>query len=53
MIADDSDMACPPHITGEIYVRGDNVMRGYLHQPEETAKTITSEGGYALAILAI
>ena len=44
MIADDSDMACPPHITGEIYVRGDNVMRGYLHQPEETAKTITSQG---------
>ena len=25
-------------------VRGSNVMRGYLDQPEETAKTITNDG---------
>ena len=29
---------------GEIVVRGDNVMQGYLDQPEETAKTITPDG---------
>ena len=29
---------------GEIVVRGANVMQGYLDQPEETAKTITSDG---------
>ena len=29
---------------GEIVVRGENVMQGYLDQPEETAKTITEEG---------
>jgi acyl-CoA synthetase (AMP-forming)/AMP-acid ligase II len=31
-------------VTGEILIRGANVMRGYLHQPEETAKTITADG---------
>ena len=29
---------------GEILVRGDNVMLGYLKQAEETAKTITADG---------
>ena len=31
-------------ITGEILVRGANVMQGYFKQPEETAKTITDQG---------
>ena len=31
-------------ITGEILIRGANVMQGYLHQPEETAKSITIDG---------
>lgn len=44
MIADEHHKPCEANITGEIWVRGDNVMQGYLHQPEETAKTITPEG---------
>ena len=34
----------PADKEGEIVVRGNNVMQGYLDQPEETAKTITKEG---------
>ena len=36
----------PPDTEGEIVIRGDNVMIGYLKQPEETAKTITQEGWF-------
>ena len=34
----------PPGIEGEIWCRGFNVMQGYLDNPDETARTITSEG---------
>ncbi|NKB54252.1 MAG: AMP-binding protein [Rhizobiaceae bacterium] len=43
-IGDDQQVEVPRGTTGEILVRGDNVMQGYLHQPEETAKTITADG---------
>jgi acyl-CoA synthetase (AMP-forming)/AMP-acid ligase II len=33
-----------PDIEGEILVRGSNVMQGYLDRPDETAKTITTDG---------
>ncbi|MGB1960976.1 MAG: AMP-binding protein [Candidatus Puniceispirillaceae bacterium] len=44
MIGDETQRPVPVSQTGEILVRGDNVMQGYLNQPEETAKTITAEG---------
>ena len=44
IVADDGQIEVERGVTGEILVRGDNVMQGYLHQPEETAKTITPDG---------
>jgi acyl-CoA synthetase (AMP-forming)/AMP-acid ligase II len=34
----------PPGQDGELWVRGPQVMRGYLNDPEATASTITAEG---------
>jgi long-chain acyl-CoA synthetase len=35
---------CPPGTPGEVWVRGDTVMKGYWKQPEKTADTITPDG---------
>jgi long-chain acyl-CoA synthetase len=40
-IWDDQNKVLPPGEIGELVVRGENVMEGYHHLPEETAKTIT------------
>ena len=34
----------PANAEGEIMIRGDNVMQGYLDRPEETEKTLTNDG---------
>jgi acyl-CoA synthetase (AMP-forming)/AMP-acid ligase II len=44
VISDESQQEVAHGVTGEILVRGANVMQGYLNQPEETASTITADG---------
>ncbi|MGA1819565.1 MAG: long-chain-fatty-acid--CoA ligase [Thermoplasmatota archaeon] len=43
-IVDDENMVLPPGATGELVVRGYNVMKGYFKKPEETAEAIDEEG---------
>ena len=35
---------CTPEQEGEIWIRGDNVMQGYLHNPEATAASLNADG---------
>jgi acyl-CoA synthetase (AMP-forming)/AMP-acid ligase II len=39
-----SGAVCAPDQQGELWIRGPQVMRGYLNQPEATARMITSDG---------
>ncbi len=43
-IIDATGSGLPPGQTGEIMVRGDNVMTCYYKNPEETAKAMTADG---------
>ena len=43
-IKDDQGQSLPIGESGEICIRGPNVMTGYYNQPEETAKAFTSDG---------
>lgn len=43
-IADDDGNPLAVNEHGELWVRGPQVMQGYLHFPEETAKTVTADG---------
>ena len=43
-IKDDNGESLPLGSSGEICIRGPNVMTGYFNQPEENAKTFTADG---------
>jgi long-chain acyl-CoA synthetase len=43
-IKDDDGQSLPVGSSGEICIRGPNVMTGYFNQPEENAKTFTADG---------
>jgi long-chain acyl-CoA synthetase len=45
-IVGDGDKECEVGEVGEIWIRSPQVMKGYWHQPEETAKAITPEGWF-------
>ncbi|MFM7127406.1 MAG: long-chain-fatty-acid--CoA ligase [Actinomycetota bacterium] len=42
----DTSKDCPQGAVGEIWIRSPQVMKGYWRMPEETAKSITSEGWF-------
>jgi len=43
-IMDDAGNLLPPGESGELVVRGPQVMKGYWQRPEETAKVLTGDG---------
>ena len=45
-ILDDDGSMLPINAVGEIAIRGPQVMKGYWHKPEETAKVFTREGWF-------
>ena len=44
IVADDAGRQCAPGETGELWVRGANVMDGYFKNPEATASTFSGDG---------
>ncbi|MFT4098313.1 MAG: class I adenylate-forming enzyme family protein [Rhodoblastus sp.] len=42
-IVDNDGVELPPNATGELWVRGTNVVRGYWNKPDATAKTFEGE----------
>lgn len=45
-IVDEMDKPLGPNQDGELWVRGQNVMKGYLNKPAETADVLTADGWF-------
>lgn len=45
-IIDDDGNEVPEGTTGEVCIRGDTIMKGYLNKPEATAEVLDAEGWY-------
>jgi long-chain acyl-CoA synthetase len=43
-IADDNGNAVPPGESGEVWLKGPMIMKGYYHLPRETAEAMTPDG---------
>ncbi|WP_439137190.1 AMP-binding protein [Roseicyclus sp.] len=53
-IVDPSDLRdLPPDTEGELWIRGPQVMKGYLNNPDATAETLTQDGWLRTGDLAI
>ena len=46
IIVDDKGKEVEPGKNGEIWVRGPNICRGYLNNPEATRNAITKDGWF-------
>ena len=52
-IRDDDGNDLPVGEAGELWVRGPQVMQGYLERPEETAKVLTEDGWFGTGDVAV
>ncbi len=52
-VRDDDGNEVPVGDAGELYVKGPQVMRGYLDRPEETAKVLSPDGWFATGDVAV
>ena len=42
----ESNQALPPNKEGELWIRGPNVMKGYLNNPSATQDCLTEDGWF-------
>lgn len=53
IVAPDTQEDLPPGVEGELWIRGPQVMQGYLNNPTATAETLTADGWLRTGDLAI